>query len=108
MKVSFAIAHGIAAGTIQKPDFMHYSEDDSTILGWEGSPRPTDEVLQAAWTAFGGDAAITDAANKQARKERFAAEADPLFFQVQRGEVEQSVYDAKITEIRADLPLSTD
>jgi len=108
MKVSYAIMHGIETGTIQKPEFMHYSEDDSTILSWEGSPRPTDEVLQAAWTAFGGEAAISDAGKKQARKERFAIEADPLFFQVQRGEIEQSVYDAKVAEIRADLPLSTD
>lgn len=34
----------------------------------------------------------------------FTAEADPLFFQVQRGEVEQAVYDAKVAEIRSRYP----
>ncbi len=38
---------------------------------------------------------------QQQRAAAFTAEADPLFFQVQRGEVEQAVYDAKVAEIRA-------
>jgi hypothetical protein len=41
---------------------------------------------------------------RQSRAAAFAAEADPLFFQVQRGEVEQAVYDAKVVEIRQRYP----
>ena len=108
MKISVAVCHGVELGTIQRPELVSYAEDDSAILEWEGSDQPTAAVLEAAWADFGGDTAIQDGANKELRQERYRAEADPLFFQVQRGEVEQSVYDAKIAEIRAALPLSTD
>lgn len=108
MKVSAAVNYGIANGTIQKPTILGYNAEDTEIVNWVGSPEPTAEVLEAAWNASGGSAAITDADNKILRRERYLREADPLFFQVQRGEVEQSVYNAKIAEIRAALPLSTD
>lgn len=108
MKVSAAVNYGIATGTIQKPEILGYNPENTEIVAWEGSPKPTAEVLEAAWNASGGDVALTDADNKILRRERYLREADPLFFQVQRGEVEKSVYDAKIAEIRADLPLSTD
>ena len=108
MKVSAAVNYGIANGTIQKPTVLGYNSEDTEILTWEGSPEPTAEVLEAAWSASGGNVAITDAENKILRRERYLRESDPLFFQVQRGEVEQSVYDAKVAEIRAALPLSTD
>lgn len=108
MKVSAAVNYGIANGTIQKPQLLGYNAEDTEIITWVGSPEPTAEVLEAAWKASGGNTAITDANNKILRRERYLLEADPLFFQVQRGEVEKSVYDAKIAEIRAALPLSTD
>ena len=41
---------------------------------------------------------------RQSRAAAFTAEADPLFFQVQRGEVEQAIYDAKVVEIRQRYP----
>lgn len=41
---------------------------------------------------------------RQSRAAAFAAEADPLFFQVQRGEADQADYDAKVAEIRARYP----
>jgi hypothetical protein len=41
---------------------------------------------------------------RQSRAAAFAAEADPLFFQVQRGEATQADYDAKVVEIRARYP----
>lgn len=41
---------------------------------------------------------------RQSRAAAFAAEADPLFFQVQRGEATQADYDAKVIEIRARYP----
>ena len=108
MKLSHAIRYGIDNGTIQKPELLSISSDDSTIYVWEGSPQPTEEVLAKAWADSGGDTAIADENTKRLRKDRFVEEADPLFYQVQRGEVEKSVYDAKVAEIRADLPLSTD
>ena len=44
---------------------------------------------------------------RQSRAAAFAAEADPLFFQVQRGEADQADYDAKVAEIRARFPYPT-
>ncbi len=41
---------------------------------------------------------------REARRAAFAAEADPLFFKVQRGEATSAEYDAKVAEIRARLP----
>lgn len=41
---------------------------------------------------------------REARRAAFAAEADPLFFKVQRGEASQSEYDALVEAIRARHP----
>lgn len=41
---------------------------------------------------------------RQSRAAAFTAEADPLFFQVQRGEADQADYDAKVAEIRVRYP----
>jgi len=45
--------------------------------------------------------------NQQAeanRRAAYAAEADPLFFKAQRGEIEQQVWLDKISEIKARFP----
>lgn len=107
MNVSIAVAHGIATGTIAKPDQVNFA-DNGDIETWVGSTKPTDEIIAAAWADFGSDNGVADTIARQQRKEAFAGEADPLFFQVQRGEVEKSVYDAKVAEIRTRFPLSTD
>jgi hypothetical protein len=41
---------------------------------------------------------------RQSRAAAFAAEADPLFFQVQRGEALQEDYDQLVAEIRSRYP----
>jgi hypothetical protein len=88
-----------------KPEVLGLSVDGSEIYHWEGGdPQPSQEVLEAEWARYeaeGGQA--KDEVNRK-RRVAYAAEADPLFFQVQRGEVEQSVYDAKIAEIKARYP----
>ena len=45
---------------------------------------------------------------RQGRAAAFAAEADPMFFQVQRGEASQAEYDAKVAEIRSRYPYPTE
>ena len=44
---------------------------------------------------------------KEARRAAFTAEADPLFFKVQRGEATDAEYQVKIAEIRARHPYPT-
>jgi hypothetical protein len=47
---------------------------------------------------------IKNQAAEAARKAAYAAEADPLFFKAQRGEVEQQVWLDKVNEIKARFP----
>lgn len=89
----------------KRPYKLAISLDGTQITKWEGGDtQPTQAELEAAWAAYQaeGGRAKEDAAIE--RLHAYAAEADPLFFQVQRGEVEQSVYDAKIAEIKARYP----
>lgn len=44
------------------------------------------------------------AAMRQARREAFAAEADPLAFKVLRSEATQAEYEALVADIRARFP----
>ena len=44
------------------------------------------------------------AAAQRNRASAYTAEADPLFFKVQRGEASQADYDAKVAEIRTRFP----
>lgn len=109
MNIYQAVNYGIEVSkTIELPTGWGATEDGTGILSWNGSPQPTDEIIQAAWEASGKEQGATDAVNRKMRKVAFMEEADPLFFQVQRGEVEQSVYDAKVAAIRAKYPISTD
>jgi hypothetical protein len=41
---------------------------------------------------------------KRARAAAYAAEADALFFKVQRGEIEMAEWEAKVEEIRNRFP----
>lgn len=43
-------------------------------------------------------------AMRAARRAAFAAEADPLFFKMARGEATMAEYEAKIDEIRSRYP----
>lgn len=88
-----------------KPETLGLSPNQDEITFWEGGdPQPSQEVLEAEWARYEAEGgAAKDEVNRQ-RRIAYAVEADPLFFQVQRGEVEQSVYDAKIAEIKLRYP----
>jgi hypothetical protein len=69
-------------------------------------PQPTWAELEAARPA-----AETAQANKDAQRNRqaaFASEADPLFFQWQRGEGTEQAWLDKVAEIRDRYPYSVD
>jgi len=72
-------------------------------LDWKSdSPKPTQAELDALWpqTQLQAQNAFVD----RQRKEAYTAEADPLFFKVQRGEATQEEWLAKIAEIKARFP----
>ena len=49
-------------------------------------------------------AALKAAQSETYRKAAYVAEADPLFFKAQRGEIEQQVWLDKVAEIKARYP----
>lgn len=61
--------------------------------------HPDAAILIAATEAEAARAAM-----RQARRDAFASEADPLAFKVLRGEATQAEYEAKVAEIRARFP----
>lgn len=65
--------------------------------------HPEAAALMAKAAADSARAEIRDA-----RRAAFAAEADPLFFKVARGEATPAEYDAKVAEIRARHPYEQD
>jgi hypothetical protein len=63
---------------------------------WRVTAASSDEILRRK--------ADADARLKALRAKAFVHEADPLFFQAQRGEIEMSAWQAKVDEIRARYP----
>lgn len=83
--------------------------DDYDGLTWlDDSPKPTRKTLDDAWPQVRLDQAI--ASVQAARQARYRAESDPLFFEAQRGESGVTIADweAKVAEIKADLPMPTE
>ena len=74
-------------------------------LEWlDDSPKPTRKTLEDAWPQVAHDLAV--AAVQRARRLRYQAEADPLFFEAQRSEDGTTIADweAKVAQIKAELP----
>ena len=73
------------------------------IILWESQePQPTDAEIDAEVARLQALEPIRIAeANRRAA---YIAEADPLFFKAQRGEVEQQVWLDKVAEIKARYP----
>ncbi len=74
------------------------------VLEWldQIQTEPTAEEIAAEAARLEADEPRRIA--QQSRAAAFTAEADPLFFQVQRGEALQADYDAKVAEIRSRYP----
>lgn len=87
---------------VELPEGLHgellAGQSAGKIIAWDekgfpfltDAPKPTTEQLNAAIIAQ--------------RSAAYKAEADPLFFQVQRGDVDNQVWLDKIAEIKARYP----
>jgi hypothetical protein len=60
------------------------------------------DAQEAAWVAEAKNR--HNAEMKQKREAAYKAEADPLFFKAQRGEVTAQGWEAKVAEIKARFP----
>lgn len=82
--------------------------NDYANLVWHGpGERPSQESLDAAWPVVDHDVRVGEV--QAARQARYRREADPLFFEAQRGEdgVTLADWEAKVAEIKAALPYPT-
>ena len=90
-----------------KPEVLGLSASvpPHTITRWEGGdPQPTEAELQAAWAAYQAEGGVAKAEAKEKRANAYRLEADPLFFQAQRGEATTDAWAAKVAEIKARFP----
>jgi len=93
-----AVLNAIRPGSIWTLD-----GDDYAGLTWlDESPKPTKKTLDDAWAQVQYDRAY--AAVEAARRARYQAETDGLFFAAQREGGDLTVWQAAVDAIKADLP----
>jgi len=81
-------------------------DDGAGAFDADGNPVTLDQAkVDEAAVIVAQEQALESA--RASRASAYAAEADPLFFKVQRGEADQADYDAKIAEIRTRYPYPT-
>jgi hypothetical protein len=72
-------------------------------LTWlDDSPKPTKKTLDDAWAQV--DFENQSAAVESARRARYQAETDGLFFEAQREGGDLTGWQAAVDQIKADLP----
>jgi hypothetical protein len=77
--------------------------DDYSGLTWlDDSPKPTKKTLDDAWPQVQYDR--EKAAVEQARRARYQAETDGMFFAAQREGGDLSAWQAACDQIKAELP----
>jgi len=75
-------------------------------LTWlDDSPKPTKKTLDDAWAQVQKDR--DHAAVEVARRARYQAETDGLFFEAQRDGGDLTAWQAAVDQIKADLPKPT-
>jgi hypothetical protein len=73
-------------------------------LTWlSDDPKPTKAALEKQWAQVEYDTSLE--AVKNLRLNAYQKEADPIFFEYQRGENTEEAWKAKIAEIQARYPL---
>jgi len=78
-------------------------DNDYSTLDWQDeSPKPTKKTLDEAWpqVQYQRDYAQVEAA----RRSRYQAETDGLFFEAQREGGDLTAWQAAVDAIKADLP----
>jgi hypothetical protein len=77
--------------------------NDYATLDWQSDdPKPTKKTLDDAWAQV--DYENQYAAVEAARRTRYQAETDGLFFEAQREGGDLTAWQAAVDQIKADLP----
>lgn len=93
-----AVLHAIRPGAVWQLD-----GDDYAGLKWhDDSPKPTKKTLEDAWPKVHYDREY--ARVEAARRARYQAETDGMFFDAQREGGDMTAWQAAVDQIKADLP----
>jgi hypothetical protein len=76
--------------------------DYATLEWYSDSPKPTKKTLDDAWPQVQWENQY--AAVQAARRARYQAETDGLFFEAQREGGDLTAWQAAVDQIKADLP----
>jgi hypothetical protein len=76
--------------------------DYSTLVMLDGGTKPAKATLDSKWNAV--KHASDTKAVEQARRARYQAETDGLYFEAMRGDGDLTAWNAAVDQIRADLP----
>jgi hypothetical protein len=80
--------------------------DDYAGLTWlSESSKPTKAALEKLWPTVQHELELERV--KEARREAYRLESDPLFFEWQRGEATEQAWKAKVAEIQKRHPEPT-
>jgi hypothetical protein len=78
------------------------NNDYATLEWYSDSPKPTKKTLDDAWPEVQWDR--DHAAVEAARRARYQAETDGVFFAAQRDGGDLTAWQAAVDQIKADLP----
>jgi hypothetical protein len=82
------------------------SGDEYAGLTWnDETPKPTEAELTALWPTV--EYEVTHEAVENARQSAYQKTADPLFFQVQRGEATEQEWLAAVQAVKTAHPYPT-
>jgi len=84
-----------------------WSLNDNTYAGlnWKDeSPKPTNKEIISAWKDV--ELELEKEKVRRLRADAYRLEADPLFFEYQRGDIEKQAWIDKIQEIKERYPHS--
>jgi len=81
------------------------ANDYSTLVILDDGPKPTKATLDSKWAAV--ELARDTKQIEDARRARYQAETDGLYFEAMRGDGNLEAWTAAVNQIRADLPKPT-
>jgi hypothetical protein len=81
------------------------ANDYATLVMHDDGPKPTKATLDSKWAAV--ELARDTKQIEDARRARYQAETDGLYFEAIRGDGNLHAWNAAVNQIRADLPKPT-
>ena len=76
--------------------------DYATLVMHDDGPKPTKATLDGKWPAV--ELARNTKATREARRARYFAESDDLFWEAMRTDGNLTAWKAAVTKIKTDLP----